>query len=99
MLEFSSQFKKFVLVTSVIDSGIGISKENLKHVFGRFERFDEKRNRGIEGSGVGLAIVKNLVDLSKLGEESDKKKRTVFNISEAVLDTASNFETTAISPR
>jgi signal transduction histidine kinase len=40
-------------------------------------------------------LVKNLVDLSKLGEESDKKKRTVFNISEAVLDTASNFETTA----
>lgn len=54
---------KFVLVTSVIDTGIGISKENLKHVFGRFERFDAKRNRGIEGSGVGLAIVKNLVDL------------------------------------
>lgn len=40
-------------------------------------------------------LVKNLVDLSKLGEESDKKKHTFFNISEAVLDTASNFETTA----
>lgn len=40
-------------------------------------------------------LVKNLVDLSKLGEESDKKKHTVFDISEAVLDTASNFETTA----
>lgn len=40
-------------------------------------------------------LVKNLVDLSKLGEEADSKKHTVFDISEAVLDTASNFETTA----
>lgn len=40
-------------------------------------------------------LVKNLVDLSKMGEEADAKKHTVFDISEAVLDTASNFETTA----
>lgn len=40
-------------------------------------------------------LVKNLVDLSKLGEEADNKKHTLFDISEAVLDTASNFETTA----
>ncbi|MBQ4266917.1 MAG: GHKL domain-containing protein [Clostridia bacterium] len=40
-------------------------------------------------------LVKNLVELSKLGEEADKKKHTIFDISEAVLDTASNFETTA----
>lgn len=40
-------------------------------------------------------LVKNLVDLSKLGEESDSRKHTLFDISEAVLDTASNFETTA----
>lgn len=40
-------------------------------------------------------LVKNLVDLSKLAEEADSKKHTVFNISEAVLDTASSFETTA----
>ena len=40
-------------------------------------------------------LVKNLVDLSKLGEEADSKKHTVFDISEAVIDTASNFEATA----
>lgn len=40
-------------------------------------------------------LVKNLVDLSKMGEEADSKKHTLFNISEAVLDTASNFDTTA----
>lgn len=40
-------------------------------------------------------LVKNLVELSKMGEVADKKKHIVFNISEAVLDTASNFETTA----
>ena len=40
-------------------------------------------------------LVKNLVELSKVGEEADVKKHTFFDISEAVLDTASNFETTA----
>lgn len=40
-------------------------------------------------------LVKNLVDLSKLGEESDEKKHIVFNISDAVIDTASNFEALA----
>lgn len=40
-------------------------------------------------------LVKNLVDLSKLGEEADVKKHCIFDISEAVLDTASSFETTA----
>lgn len=40
-------------------------------------------------------LVKNLVDLSKLAEESDSTKHAVFDISEAVLDTASNFVTSA----
>lgn len=40
-------------------------------------------------------LVKNLVELSKMGEEIDSTKHAVFDISEAVLDTASNFVTSA----
>lgn len=59
--EFSDT--KYILNISVKDTGIGISKNNLSTVFGRFTRFDSKRNRGVEGSGLGLSIVKSLVEL------------------------------------
>jgi len=59
--EFSGE--QYILNVSVKDTGIGIAKENLGDIFGRFARFDMKRNRGVEGSGLGLAIVKRLVDL------------------------------------
>lgn len=59
--EYSGE--QYILKVSVKDTGIGIAKENLPNIFGRFSRFDLKRNRGVEGSGLGLAIVKRLVDL------------------------------------
>lgn len=40
-------------------------------------------------------LVKNLVELSKMGEETDSTKHQSFNISEAVIDTASSFATVA----
>ena len=65
------------LIISVEDSGIGIKEENIKKLFTKFERFDEK-NTTIEGAGLGLAITKMLVELmhgkiivqSKYGEGS-----------------------------
>ena len=45
---------------SVKDTGPGIKEEDLKKMFGRFERFDIERNRNIEGSGIGLRISKQL---------------------------------------
>lgn len=53
----------YILKVSVKDTGIGIAKENLDNLFGRFIRFDMKRNHGIEGTGIGLSIVKHLVNL------------------------------------
>lgn len=44
------------------DTGKGISKEAIPHLFSAFERIDESHMRGIEGTGLGLAITKALID-------------------------------------
>uniref|UniRef100_UPI00155415E5 sensor histidine kinase n=1 Tax=Saccharibacillus qingshengii TaxID=1763540 RepID=UPI00155415E5 len=45
----------------VQDSGIGISEQDLPHIFERFYRGDRSRNRKTGGSGIGLAICRKLV--------------------------------------
>ena len=48
---------------SIVDTGMGIKKENIPHLFSAFKRVDEEKNRYIEGTGLGLSIVKQLVEL------------------------------------
>ena len=45
------------------DNGIGIPKENIKYIFERFYRVDESRSKNTGGIGVGLTIVKSIIDL------------------------------------
>lgn len=47
----------------VEDTGIGIEQENIDKLFDKFERFDLQKNRNIEGTGLGLNIVKSFVEL------------------------------------
>jgi signal transduction histidine kinase len=48
-------------VVEVRDTGIGIAAEDLPHVFDRFWRSDRSRSRATGGSGIGLAVVRELV--------------------------------------
>ena len=54
---------KALVTYSVEDTGIGIRKESMPHLFDAFRREDEEKNRYIEGTGLGLSIVKQLVEL------------------------------------
>jgi len=50
------------LIISVRDTGMGIKEEDLPYLYNSFQRFDEEKNRHIEGTGIGLAITHNLVE-------------------------------------
>ncbi|MDO8715203.1 MAG: ATP-binding protein, partial [Dehalococcoidales bacterium] len=69
------------VVVSVIDTGVGISPDDLAHVFDRFYRVDRSRTRSTGGSGLGLAIVKQLVEAQggKVWAESIFGKGSTFS--------------------
>jgi len=52
---------KHILI-EVADNGIGISKKHINHVFDRFYRVDKSRSRSQGGSGLGLSIVKHIIE-------------------------------------
>jgi len=56
-----SRLDKTVLV-EVSDNGIGIESKHLEHLFDRFYRIDKSRSRAKGGSGLGLSIVKHLLE-------------------------------------
>ncbi|RMG84415.1 MAG: sensor histidine kinase [Bacteroidetes bacterium] len=50
------------ILVEVSDDGIGIAPEHLNHVFDRFYRVDKSRSRNQGGSGLGLSIVKHIIE-------------------------------------
>lgn len=72
------------VIVTIEDNGIGISPDDLPHIWDRFYRAKNQRNNNIEekGTGLGLVIVKKLVLLQngKIDAESQLGKGTSFNI-------------------
>ncbi|MEZ4886552.1 MAG: ATP-binding protein [Chitinophagales bacterium] len=66
----------------VQDSGIGISASRLPHIFNRFYQVDNSETREQEGTGIGLALVKELVELhrGKIDVKSTPQKGTTFTL-------------------
>ncbi len=68
---------------SIIDSGVGIKKEDLNKLFKAFSQVDMQMNRSKGGTGLGLSISKNLVTLMKgtIGVESEYDKGSTFYVN------------------
>jgi two-component system OmpR family sensor kinase/two-component system sensor histidine kinase BaeS len=71
------------LLITVSDTGEGISPDDLPYVFDRFYRADKSRSRSSGGSGIGLAIVKQLVEAhgGKVWVESQPGRGTTFGFT------------------
>ena len=87
-ITFTVDFKKIdddsiSLRLRVKDTGIGIRKEDMEKLFSPFERIEESRNRTIEGTGLGMNIVKQLLALmnSRLLVSSEYGKGSDFSFS------------------
>lgn len=67
---------------SIEDTGTGIKEENLQHIFDRFYKEDEARTRGKHGTGLGLYIVKNIIEKhgGSISVESEYGEGTKFII-------------------
>jgi len=72
----------FRLGFDVADTGIGIREEDIPHLFTAFQRLDEQENRSVEGAGLGLSIVKQLLDMmdGSVSVESEYGRGTTFHI-------------------
>ncbi|MCE1164891.1 MAG: ATP-binding protein [Bacteroidetes bacterium] len=71
------------VVITVEDTGAGIPKEDLPRIFERFYRVDKTRSRDVGGSGLGLSIVKHILELhgSHISAESEEGKGTRFTFT------------------
>lgn len=67
---------------SVSDTGIGMTKEETARLFGEFVRIRNERTRDVPGSGLGLSIVRKLVELAggDVGVESEPGEGTTFTV-------------------
>lgn len=81
---------QIVLIITVKDTGIGIREEDMDKLFNSFTRIEEKRNRSIEGTGLGLKLTQNLVHLmgGEIGVQSEYGKGSEFTakIPQKVVD-------------
>ena len=84
----------------VIDTGIGISSVEHTKVWGRFYKIDETRQLSKEGAGLGLSLVKEIVDLlgGRVWLESEVGKGSIFSFSIKVSEKSIGQKSSQIGP-
>ena len=76
-------------ILTVADTGVGIPADSIEHIFERFYRVDKARSRQTGGSGLGLSIVRNIVERNngQISVESTLGQGTVFTVYFPIFDT------------
>jgi CheY-like chemotaxis protein/anti-sigma regulatory factor (Ser/Thr protein kinase) len=93
-----------LVTVSVRDTGPGIAEEELPRIFGRFEQVDSSMRRRHEGTGIGLAVAKELVELhggeitvkSELGTGTTFTIRIPVEIAKVELPDSGDGESTVV---
>jgi signal transduction histidine kinase/DNA-binding response OmpR family regulator/streptogramin lyase len=83
---------QLVLTLSVSDTGPGIASSDQKHIFDRFYQADAGINKKYEGTGIGLALTQELIQLldGNISLESTEGKGTTFDVKIPIIPTESN---------
>ncbi|MDR1159435.1 MAG: HAMP domain-containing histidine kinase [Syntrophomonadaceae bacterium] len=70
-------------ICAIADNGMGISSEEQIHIFERFYKADKSRDRSLSGNGLGLSLVKKIVELhgGSVSVESGRGKGTTFIVT------------------
>lgn len=90
-LEFGPDIKvekQGLALLTVADTGIGMEKDQLDKIFDRFYQVSDSDIRDVEGSGIGLALAKELVELihGKIEVESEPGKGSIFKVTFPVTE-------------
>jgi len=92
-VELLAALQEGALVLRVKDTGMGISEKDLPHIFDRFWQADASAQRKYQGTGIGLSLVKEMVEVQggTVGVESQLGKGTTITVqipAEKVSETA-----------
>jgi len=82
-IKVSIEVKEKEVILKIEDTGIGIPAKDLPRIFERFYRVDKTRSREVGGSGLGLSIVKHILEAhsSQIKVESELNKGTKFEFN------------------
>lgn len=77
------QWDKRIMLCEVADTGIGIKKDDLMRIFDEFYRVDNEINMSVKGTGLGLALAKNIVEAhgGKMWVSSEVNMGTTFHFT------------------
>ena len=84
-VRISTNYNTESVIVNVSDTGMGISKEDMPHIFERFYKADKARSQG--GSGLGLAIAKHTIQAhgGNISVKSEEGKGSSFSFNLPII--------------